>query len=183
MAKPEQRKARKDYPQNGIKVGDLYWFVKLKLQRGGLTLRSLKPFKPSQLTTSEFKSAWLGAQEDWESSDKDPEAIRSAAEAIASAGTEAQERFDNMPEGLQQGDTGQMLENRASTAESVASDLEGLADELEGLEEPVEPLGDLDDDLENESAQELYDSELSDFESEKERIADEVDALIGDMPE
>ena len=138
MARPEQRKARKDYPREGIKAGDTYWYVKLKMQRGGRVMRSLTPFKPSQLTQSAFKSAWLSAQEEWEASDRDADAIRAAAEAIAEAGQEAQSSFDNMPEGLQQGDTGQTLENRANTAEAIAGQLESLADELEGLEEPGE---------------------------------------------
>lgn len=194
MARPEQRKARKDYPREGIKAGDTYWYVKLKMQRGGRVMRSLTPFKPSQLTQSAFKSAWLSAQEEWEASDKDADAIRAAAEAISEAGQEAQNSFDNMPEGLQQGDTGQTLENRASTAEDIAGQLESLADELEGLdepgEEPVEPLGDLGTDEENDAAQEQYESDLAewqeahdDYQSEIARIVEEADGLIGDMPE
>ena len=194
MARPEQRKARKDYPREGIKAGDTYWYVKLKMQRGGRVMRSLTPFKPSQLTQSAFKSAWLSAQEEWEASDKGADAIRAAAEAISEAGQEAQNSFDNMPEGLQQGGTGQTLENRASTAEDIAGQLESLADELEGLEEPgeepVEPLGDLETDEENDEAQEQYESDLAewqeahdDYESEIARIVEEADDLIGDMPE
>ena len=194
MARPEQRKARKDYPREGIKAGDTYWYVKLKMQRGGRVMRSLTPFKPSQLTQSAFKSAWLSAQEEWEASDKDADAIRAAAEAISEAGQEAQSSFDNMPEGLQQGDTGQTLENRASTAEDIAGQLESLADELEGLdepgEEPVEPLGDLETDEENDAAREQYESDLAewqeahdDYQSEIARIVEEADGLIGDIPE
>lgn len=40
MARPEKRKARKDYPNEGIKAGDEYWYVKLKLQRGGKVMRN-----------------------------------------------------------------------------------------------------------------------------------------------
>lgn len=194
MARPEQRKARKDYPREGIKAGDTYWYVKLKMQRGGRVMRSLTPFKPSQLTQSAFKSAWLSAQEEWEDSDKGADAIRAAAEVISEAGQEAQNSFDNMPEGLQQGDTGQTLENRANTAEDIAGQLESLADELEGLdepgEEPVEPLGDLETDEENDEAQEQYESDLAewreahdDYESEIARIVEEAGDLIGEMPE
>ncbi len=206
MARPEQRKARKDYPQNGIKAGDLYWYVKLKLQRGGQVKRSLTPFKPSQLTNSGFKSAFLAAGEDWEASDKDADAMRSAAEAIRSAGEEAQGSFDNMPEGLQQGDTGQSLENRASECSRIADELDSLADELEGLDdepaefdedEPVEPLGDLETDEENEAATTAYEEAFgawetardeaeaasSEWHAEVERIIEEADSMIGDMPE
>jgi len=194
MAKVEVRKARKDYPREGIKAGDTYYYTKLKLQRGGMVKRSKTPFKPSQLTNSPFKSGWLAVQEDWEESDKGGEAIRAAAEALTSLGEEARSSFGNMPEGLQQGDTGQQLEARADACENAASELESLADEFKALEEPdeepVEPLDDLDDDLENDEARETYDSDMEqwqaakdEYESEVERIADEADSLIGDMPE
>jgi hypothetical protein len=194
MPKVEKRVARKDYPQSGVKAGDTYYFTKLKLQRGGQTKRSLTPFKPSQLTNSAFKSGFLAAGEGWEESDKGADAIRAAAEAIRDVGNEAQSSFDNMPEGLQQGDTGQTLENRASECERIADELESLADEFEGLEEPdeepVEPLDDLEDDLENTEAREVYESDMEtwqaasdEYESEVERIQGEADDLIGEMPD
>ena len=201
MAKVEVRKARKDYPREGIKAGETYYYTKLKLQRGGQVKRSKAPFKPSQLTNSPFKSGFLAAGEDWEASDKDAEAIRAAGEAIRDVGSEAQGSFDNMPEGLQQGDTGQQLENRANECERIADELDSLADEMEGLdvpeedgpEEPVEPLGDLDSDEENEAAQTAYEeaqnefeeweTAKSEYESEIERIQGEAGDLIGEMPE
>jgi hypothetical protein len=54
-------------------------------------------------------------------------------------GEQAQESFDNMPEGLQQGDTGQMLENRAQACHDAAATLEALADEFDALDKPDEP--------------------------------------------
>ena len=73
MARPEQRKARKDYPREGIKAGDTYWYVKLKMQRGGRVMRSLTPFKPSQLTQSaahlrhqKNSDAWLANRAGWD---------------------------------------------------------------------------------------------------------------------
>lgn len=207
MPRVHKRVAAKDYPKQGIKKGDTYYYTKLKLQRGGMEKRSLKPFKPSQLTNSPFKGGWLAAGEAWEDSDKGADAIRDAASAIRDLGEEAQGSFDNMPEGLQQGDTGQRLEERANTCSEKADELEGLADELEGLEnpdddwtepeEPVEPLGDLETDEENDAAQEAYDDAVSardeaieeheqavsEYESEVENITSQVDDIVGDMPE
>ena len=60
-----------------------------------------------------------------------PSALREIAENIRTAGEGAQERYDNMPEGLQMGDTGQRLEQRASDAESWADEIESAADTLE----------------------------------------------------
>lgn len=197
MPKVDKRVAAKDYPKEGIKKGDTYYYTSIKLQRGGLVLRSLKPFKNSQLTMSPFKSGFYAAQEAWEESDKQADDIRAAAEAIRDLGSEAQSSFDNMPEGLQQGDTGQTLENRAMACESCADELDSLADELEGLEdpadgyvEPVEPLGDLETDEENDEAQQAYEDAISEhedavanYEAEIERIQGEADDLINDMPE
>lgn len=206
MPRVEHRKARKDYPEAGIKAGDMYYYTSIKMQRGGLVKRSLKPFKPSQLTLSPFRSGTLAAGEAWEEGDKDEQAMRDAAETLREIGTECQESFDNMPEGLQQGDTGQLIENRASELEGLADELEGLADELEGLEEPEEPSeepfdpSDFAEDLstmdpedqaeflsdkeqEHTEAQSDYDGEVAEFESEQSRIKDEADSLMGDMPE
>ena len=156
MARPEQRKARKDYPEGGIKAGETYWYVKLKTQYGGIVKRSKTPFKASQLTQSPFKSGWFAVGEDWDASAKDVDAINDAAADIRSLGEDAQASFDSMPEGLQQGETGQLLENRASECEDRADQLEALAMEM----------ADADDD-----------------EDEAERITDAAGDLIGDMPE
>ena len=206
MPRVEKRTARKDYPKNGIKKGDVYYYTKLKLQRGGIEKRSKTPFKPSDLTTSPFKSGFLAIGQGWDASDKSADEMRAAGEALRELGTEAQESFDNMPEGLQQGDTGQLLQARAEGCESKADELGGLADELEGLEnpdddweepeEPVEPLGDLDDE-ENEALMEEYqdlcderataitehEEAVGEYDTEVERIKGEADDLINNMPE
>lgn len=182
MARPEKRKARKDYPEAGIKAGEEYWYVRLKLQRGGLVKRSKTPFTQSQLTTSPFKGGWYSMQEAWENSAKDADDMRAAAETIRELGEEARGSFDNMPEGLQQGDTGQTLEQRADGCEEKADELDALADELEGLEEPTEPqYPEGEEQAEGEG--EDYEEATAEYEAEIERIKDEADGLIGDMPE
>ncbi len=185
MPRVTQRKARKDYPNQGIKKGDTYYYTSLKTHGGGIVKRSLKPFKPSQLTNSPYKSGYLAAQESWEDGDKNGEAMRSVAEALREIGSECQDNFDNMPEGLQQGDTGQMLENRASECEGKADDLDGLADELEALEDPGE-YDDTNHDPDDSADVEAFDdwqAAVDEKQSEEGRIIDEADSLIGDMPE
>lgn len=176
MARQEQRTARKDYPDHGIKKGDTYFFAKIKTgQRSSRIIRSLKRIPQSQLTTSPFKSGWYAMQEAWEASSREADDIRAAAQEITDLGDQAQESFDNMPEGLQQGDTGQMLENRAQACQDAAATLDALADEFEALDKPDE-LGDEDQDEELENAWEEYEQECT-------RISEEADELIGDMPE
>ena len=61
-------------------------------------------------------------------------ALNDAAEQLRELGQECQDKFDNIPEGLQQGDTGQLLENRAQECEAKADELESAAGEVESLE-------------------------------------------------
>lgn len=176
MPRVKYQKARKDYPDQGIKKGDMYYYTKRKTgPRSSLVMRSLKPFKASQLTGSPFMAGWYAASEAWGESGKEPQDIRDAAEAIRDLGSEAQESFDNMPEGLQQGETGERLENRASEAESRADELEQLAEEMEGLDEPEE--------VSDEEADDDWQESCDEYETELARIREEVEDLLGDMPE
>jgi hypothetical protein len=190
MAKVEKRKARKDYPEHGIKAGEDYYYVQIKTgPRSSKVMRSLKPFKPSQLTVSSFKSAWLSVDEAFSDSPEEGEDIRAAADAIRDAGQEARNAFDNMPEGLQQGDTGQMLEARADKADEVADALEELASEWDDLEEPQEPTEAEPDQADEEAhdawemAQDEYETARQEFEDEQERIKGEAADLLSDMPD
>lgn len=185
MPRVHHRKARKDYPGQGISKGEMYYATKIKTgPRSGMTLRSKTPFKKSQLTQSPFKSAWYAVEEGWHDSDKDAEAIRAAAEELRSAGEEVQSSLDNMPEGLQEGDTGQMMQNRIEMAEAAADDLESLADELDSLEEPEEVEEPEDEDDEDaQAAYDEYQTDLETYENEKDRILEEVEDKLGDMPE
>ncbi len=132
MARPEHRKAAKDYPQQGIAKGDTYWYVKIKT--GAYSSRELRqkhPFKRSQLTSSDFLSQLY----DWEDSIADfagtHDELQDFADTIRQLGEEQRDKYDNMPEGLQQGDTGQMLEQRADACEAAADEIENIANNWE----------------------------------------------------
>ena len=205
MPRVHYRKARKDYPNQGIEKGDMYYYTKMKTgPRSSRVLRSKTPFKQSQLTNSPFKSGWYAASEGWDASDKNDEAMRATAEALRELGQEAQDSYDNMPEGLQEGDTGQLLNARAEGCESKADELEALADEWEGLEEPEEPdafdpsdyaeemsamdpedagefLSEKEQDWQTECDE--YQTTLAENEQERERIRDEAQDIINYMPE
>lgn len=130
MPKVERRKARKDYPSDGIKKGDTYFTWSFNF---GPTKRSLNYPKQSQLTMSEFLSEFYSIGEDLETSLNgagSPEdlqsAVEEAVERIETLRDETQEKHDNMPEGLQQGDTGQLLEDRVNNLEEWLNDLENI---------------------------------------------------------
>ena len=129
--------ARKDYPDHGIKKGDSYYWWKFRY--GGKWMSKTRP-RPSQLTQSEFLVAVYGAQENVEDAVKDfnkdsdfdalASALEDAAATIREQGESCLEKKDNMPEGLQEGDTGQLLDERADQCESLADELEQAASDV-----------------------------------------------------
>lgn len=131
MARPQHRTAAKDYPNAGIAKGDKYWYVKIKTgPRSSREMRQKEPFKRSQLTQSDY----LAQLYDWEDSLAALDSMEGAealAEEIENLGSEQREKFDNMPEGLQQGDSGQMLERRAEACEAAAEAIREVIGEWE----------------------------------------------------
>jgi hypothetical protein len=163
------KKARKAIPDAGIKAGDAYYWWKFRY--GGIH-RSLTPPKPSQLTQSAFISTMLDLQDrtstlasglrDGTTTCGDAESeLSDIASEVRSAGEECQSSLDNMPEGLQQGSTGQLLEARVEAADTIADELEGIQvpDEEEedpnDKEEDGESVDDKNQDMRNELADEV----------------------------
>lgn len=119
-----------------------------KFNFGAKYKRCMKPActpKPSDLTQSEFYSTLYDLQErlgnsldDFRKGESDASSTASElneiAEELRSLGEECGEKFNNMPEGLQQGDSGQLLENRVSECDSKADELESAASDLESFE-------------------------------------------------
>jgi hypothetical protein len=154
MPKVEKRKARTDIFERGIKIpdsktksgyrrdksqphpeGDTKLVEKGQTYytwsfRFGGTHISLTPPKASQLTQSAFKSTLCDIEERIGAIDgDDPGALQSERDEIVSdlesLRDETQGSLDNMPEGLQQGDTGQ-LQERIDALEGAISEFEGV---------------------------------------------------------
>lgn len=117
MARVYTQKARKDYPNEGIQKGEVYYQWQLY---HGPVRRSKTPPKRSQLTGSGYLSTLYDL---FDQEINEPSDLESIADELESLGQEQRDRFDNMPEGLQQGDTGQMLEQRADACEEAASNI------------------------------------------------------------
>lgn len=138
MAKVETLTAGKDYPAEGIKKGDTYY----KWSPGfrGPTLRSKTRPRPSQLTTNDFLVAYYGVVEqiedalaDTTNADKpvpttdECTSMRDGwVSELETARDELQVKFDNMPEGFQNGETGQTMQERIDAAEAFIGELEGV---------------------------------------------------------
>ena len=129
MAKVEYRTARKDYP--GIKKGEKYYYVCIKTgPRSSRELRSKTPFRRSQLTSSEFLSQAYELS-DSVSSLTTRDEIESLVSDFEQLRDEQQEKLDNMPEGLQQGATGELIQERIDQCESIISELEDVVSSLD----------------------------------------------------
>ena len=126
-------RAGKDYPEFGIKKGETHYVWSIKQQVGGVVRRSKTYPRQSQLTLSDYKiqAHQLNEQvEDFESDgtiasvESFLEELISDAEALRD---EQQEKLDNMPEGLQQGSTGETIQERIDALESFISELEAVS--------------------------------------------------------
>lgn len=135
-----------------IKAGDPYQWIKFRF--GGRKVRcGTCKFKDSDLTQSEFLSkvyelndriTGLSDLDNLDDLRSEVEDIAAEYEALAD---ECYEKKDNMPEGLQQGEVGQLLEERSDGCREVADNLQGVdfdfSDEI-SREEALEQL-DIDD--------------------------------------
>ena len=132
------KKARKDNP--AVKKGQPYYWWKHRF--GPKKYSATRP-KPSQLTTSEFLGAMYDLQDrlaalnvfDVGSLEEVAQDLRDIASEVQEQGEECSSKKDNMPEGLQEGDVGQLLEERYNQCEEIAQMLEFAADEIEQLAE------------------------------------------------
>lgn len=138
------KKARKTYRGTGIKKGDSYFWWKF---RRGIKHHSKVRPRPSQLTQSAFWGSYLASMEGFEDSvgkassgDDLREAVSSLVEALEEIKTETEEKKENMPEPLQQGETGELLQERIDGLEELISELQGvdIEDEEESDDESEE---------------------------------------------
>lgn len=118
--------ARKDYPEHGIKKGDIHYTWSLLLgPRFSKTYRQLTRPTRSQLTTSEFLQAIYDI-EDQLSSIVDPDDLQDIISSLNECADNEDSKYENMPEGLQQGATGQLIAARAQACRDAADELENI---------------------------------------------------------
>ena len=121
--------ARKDNPV--CKKGESYYWWKFLR---GPKLYSLTLPKRSQLTQSDFFSQMYAIEDDviagfddaGDSLEELKSMVEDAVEQIRGLGDECCEKLDNMPEGLQEGPTGELLQSRSDECESMADELEQI---------------------------------------------------------
>lgn len=131
--KVTRHKARKDYLENGIKKGDLYyrWHPK-----GSKWQRQIERPTQRQLTTNWFELAILDFQDricgitsnvDIGSSREELESIITDIRELAE---EQSEKIDNMPENFKECDVAELIRTRENGLNEWADELESAAGEI-----------------------------------------------------
>jgi len=132
--------ARKDYPDHGIKKGDTYYWWQFAFGRKQM---SKIPPTRQQLTQSGFLHCLYEIQdriaglapETVDDLKSDVEDIISDIEALRD---EQEEKRSNMPEQLQESDSGNLLQERYDELDSWASDLQSVDLDFEPDEEQTD---------------------------------------------
>jgi len=138
------KKARNDYEQAGIKKGESYYWWKFRF--GPKHMSKTAP-RRQQLTRSNFYISLYDLEDrinDLQADDTLSGDVESIIEDIRALAEEQEENKSNMPEGLQEGDTGQLLDERKDGLEAWADELEGVdisVDEDEIIEEVLSAMG------------------------------------------
>lgn len=122
------KKARKDNPV--CKKGEsYYWWAMMSGGRYGPKRYSKTPPKPSQLTNSEFLGT-IGDIEDeiggLSADDSLEQSVADIAQRVRDLGEEQESKKGNMPDGLQEGTTGELLQERADKCGEIADELEAI---------------------------------------------------------
>lgn len=120
------KSARKDYPEHGIKKGEPYYWWKFRY--GGKHYSKTAP-APSRLTQSDFLREWLSIGEDLGREDGatfDEMTADEYADRLDALYDSEESKFENLPESLQAGSPGELIEGRMSACEEWADVLRSL---------------------------------------------------------
>ena len=186
MAKVSTQIAAKDYPDQGIKKGDTYYSWTPGFR--GRLQRSLTPPRQSQLTGNDKLSRVYSISEDIGDQAAKCDNLADLASLLETAASdlgdiidEYRESFDNMPEGLQQGDVGQQLESNADELDGWKDELEEAAGEIEGLD--FVEVANAERETEQGEAELPEDTKFEDLtDGDKEAVLEHARGLIPDCP-
>lgn len=139
MPRVHKLTAAKDYPDKGIKKGDTYykWTTRPGGRGKGIVHRQATYPKRQQLTSSDFLIQVYDIEDriaDLVADDALEGERDSIVDDIRALAEEQSEKLSNMPEGLQQSPTGEILQERADACEAWASEIEAVTIPDEGDE-------------------------------------------------
>lgn len=169
MPRVHTQTAAKDYPAQGIKKGQTYYWWKFRYQG---KQRSVTPPTRQQLTQSEYFQGGFDLEDEYESSvacaayQADVvQALEQARDGFESLAEEQRDKMANMEAAnITGGFSYELLEERAEACEEQMGNLEALQNEVEALDE---------DDVTEE--------DLEDFDSPEEALAEKARELAEDV--
>ncbi len=191
------KKAQKNNPV--CSTGESYYWWKFR--KGGKQY-SLTPPKASQLTGSAYFKALYDLHDQVEQASpetvEDFESLRDEiVEAVRAEGEQCQESRDNMPEGLQDAPTGELLGERVDACEAAADEIESMEgpdewqtiadqqeehDEWEGIEPQIEDYKDDDPTGDDpETAEEKHQEAMDDWNAEEPEVDEMEPADLSEM--
>lgn len=175
MAKIEKPKARKEYKCSKcgevIKIGDTY--LKGSPFRAKPIIRCTKcGLRSWELSSSDYVQGVGRICDCWEEDyGCDEDTAQRIADELDSIKEQCQDSLDNMPEGLQEGDIGQLLQERIDNLEYAISDLEDI--DYDSIKEEAEA------NIDVEEGDEDYEEEL---EGEiKSSLTDAINEALGQL--
>lgn len=176
MANVKTQKSRKEYKcgkcGRTIKIGEEYQSVRMMYQPIKVRCTSCG-FKRSETVSSEFAARVYDIQDDLSIESQDD--IDSLVSELEDLESETRDKYDNMPEGLQQGDVGMLLESRADSLSSAVSEIQSLEypESIESIEE------DCDKEKEDFKNEEEYKEYLEEFLSNKQsEVVEEISSIL-----
>jgi len=174
------KKARKDYPQYGIKKGDSYYWWKF---RYGPKRMSMTRPRQSQLTQSEFLSTVYGVQEDLEdlSASDFEESLEDARDdavgTLEELRDETQEKHDNMPDQLQNSETGELLQSRVDELDNMISTLQDVDCDVDEESIRQDIMSEYSENLTEEQKEESEEKIKEAIEERRQEIIDELTGI------
>lgn len=130
-------KAQKDYPQFGISRGQIHYTW--SIPRGGTfqKFRSVIKPKESQLYAPGYQQDFAVLKETAAAlgTIDDAEQIQSLIDDITALKEDTEEKLSNMPEQLQDSDTGQLMSDRIAELDSWIDELTDIHGDAEQLED------------------------------------------------
>lgn len=118
--------ARKAIPESGIKVGDSYYWWKFRY--GGKRVSKTPP-RRSQLTQSDFLGQLYDIEDelgDLQADDTLQSMVEDIAQRLHDLASECEDKRNNMPEQLQDSESGTLLQERYDACEAAADELEQI---------------------------------------------------------
>ena len=134
------KRAYKDHPEAGIKKGDEYWFQETRM--GGRFVKRIFKRAPrrSQLTGSDFWSAFYRVQESLEKQEpKTTEEFNAllgrTRKTLEGLRDKTSSRYDNLPASIQRGSVGNLLSSRTEALTGMLADLPTAMEDGEDVRE------------------------------------------------